>query len=144
MAIYKDVMGTLVRVLAADNIDNSTKQSWQKLIDAELRSGGQGAWTSHDLRKVARTAWTDLGVDGHIGEMLLNHSLGKIASTYINTQAKEQRRLALVKWHNWLDQRGFKVIHAQTGVRYEDSQNLVDALSGGACEPEPQFVKGED
>ena len=105
---------------------------------------GQGAWTSHDLRKVARTAWTDLGVDGHIGEMLLNHSLGKIASTYINTQAKEQRRLALVKWHNWLDQRGFKVIHAQTGVRYEDSQNLVGALNGGACEPEPQFVKGED
>lgn len=46
MGIYKDVMGTLVRVLAADNIDNSTKQSWQKLIDAELRSGGQGAGIS--------------------------------------------------------------------------------------------------
>ncbi|MGH8334490.1 MAG: tyrosine-type recombinase/integrase [Pseudomonas fluorescens] len=104
---------------------------------------GQGAWTSHDLRKVARTAWTDLGVDGHIGEMLLNHSLGKIASTYINTQAKEQRRLALVKWHNWLDERGFKAIHQQTDVRYEESQNLADALNGGACEPEPQFVKGE-
>lgn len=46
MGLYKDVMGTLVRVLAADNIDNSTKQSWQKLIDAELRSGGQGAGIS--------------------------------------------------------------------------------------------------
>ena len=46
MGIYKDVMGTLVRVLAADNIDNSTKQSWQKLIDAELHSGGQGAGIS--------------------------------------------------------------------------------------------------
>ncbi|MQU27318.1 hypothetical protein GHO29_12560 [Pseudomonas helleri] len=46
MGIYKDVMGTLVRVLAADNIDNSTKQSWQKLIDAELSSGGQGAGIS--------------------------------------------------------------------------------------------------
>ena len=46
MGMYKDVMGTLVRVLAADNIDNSTKQSWQKLIDAELRSGGQGAGIS--------------------------------------------------------------------------------------------------
>ena len=46
MGIYKDVMSTLVRVLAADNIDNSTKQSWQKLIDAELRSGGQGAGIS--------------------------------------------------------------------------------------------------
>ena len=104
---------------------------------------GQGAWTSHDLRKVARTAWTDLGVDGHIGEMLLNHSLGKIASTYINTQAKEQRRLALVKWHNWLDERGFKAIHEQTGVRYEDSQNIVDALNGAARASIPQFVKGE-
>lgn len=104
---------------------------------------GRGAWTSHDLRKVARTAWTDLGVDGHIGEMLLNHSLGKIASTYINTQAKEQRRLALVKWHNWLDERGLKAIHQQTDARYEDSQNLVDALNNGACESIPQFVKGE-
>ena len=46
MGLYKDVMGTLVRVLAADNIDNSTKQSWQKLIDAELRSGEQGAGIS--------------------------------------------------------------------------------------------------
>jgi hypothetical protein len=43
MGIYKDVMGTLVRVLAADNIDNSTKQSWQKLIDADVRQGGTGS-----------------------------------------------------------------------------------------------------
>jgi hypothetical protein len=40
MAIYRDVMGTLVRVLAADNIDNTTKQNWQKLIDAELSTSG--------------------------------------------------------------------------------------------------------
>ena len=105
---------------------------------------GQGSWTSHDLRKVARTAWTDLGIDGHIGEMLLNHSLGKIASTYINTQATEQRRLALVKWHNWLDSRGFKAIHGQTGVRYEDSQNAVQPLNGVTCTAVAQIVKGED
>lgn len=46
MAMYKDVMGTLVRVLAADNIDNSTKQSWQKLIDADMRQGGTGSTLS--------------------------------------------------------------------------------------------------
>jgi hypothetical protein len=33
-AIYRDVMSTLVRVLAADNIDNTTKQHWQNLIDS--------------------------------------------------------------------------------------------------------------
>lgn len=43
MGIYRDVMGTLVRVLAADNIDNSTKQAWQKLIDADARQGGTGS-----------------------------------------------------------------------------------------------------
>ena len=46
MGIYKDVMGTLVRVLAADNIDNSTKQSWQKLIDADASNGGTGSMIS--------------------------------------------------------------------------------------------------
>jgi hypothetical protein len=46
MAMYKDVMGTLVRILAADNIDNSAKQSWQKLIDADLRQGGTGSTIS--------------------------------------------------------------------------------------------------
>ncbi|MGA9222106.1 MAG: hypothetical protein WBZ57_13025, partial [Pseudomonas graminis] len=46
MGMYKDVMSTLVRVLAADNIDNSTKQSWQKLIDADLRQGGNGSTLS--------------------------------------------------------------------------------------------------
>lgn len=104
---------------------------------------GQGEWTSHDLRKVARTAWTDLDIDGHIGEMLLNHSLGKIASTYINTQARQQRLAALVKWHNWLDERGFKSVHNLTDAQYEDSQNSVQATNGAACEVVSNIVNGE-
>ncbi|NUT73545.1 site-specific integrase [Pseudomonas sp. C1C7] len=104
---------------------------------------GQGEWTSHDLRKVARTAWTDLGIDGHIGEMLLNHSLGKIASTYINTQARQQRLAALVKWHNWLDERGFKAIHNLTDAQYEDSQNPAQATNDAGCKADSNIVNGE-
>jgi integrase len=104
---------------------------------------GQGQWTSHDLRKVARTAWTDLGIDGHIGEMLLNHSLGKIASTYINTQAREQRLMALEKWHNWLDERGFQAIHNLTGAQYEESHNPSQAANGAGCKGIPDIVNGE-
>jgi integrase len=104
---------------------------------------GQGEWTSHDLRKVARTAWTDLDIDGHIGEMLLNHSLGKIASTYINTQARQQRLAALVKWHNWLDERGFKAIHNLTDTQYEDSQTPAQASKGAGCEVVSNIVNGE-
>ena len=32
---------------------------------------GKGEWTSHDLRKVARTGWADIGIDHLIGELLI-------------------------------------------------------------------------
>ncbi|MCY1554828.1 hypothetical protein D9M68_914350 [compost metagenome] len=92
---------------------------------------------------MARTAWTDLGIDGHIGEMLLNHSLGKIASTYINTQAREQRLKALEKWHGWLDERGFQAIHNLTGAQFEDSHNPAQANNGAGCTAVPNIVNGE-
>jgi integrase len=104
---------------------------------------GKGEWTSHDLRKVARTAWTDLGIDGHIGEMLLNHSLGKIASTYINTQARAQRLLALEKWHAWLDERGFQAIHNLTDAQYEESHIPLQATDYTGCKAFSNIVNGE-
>ncbi|MBV4507650.1 site-specific integrase [Pseudomonas sp. BW13M1] len=105
---------------------------------------GQGAWTSHDLRKVSRSTWTDLGIDGHIGEMLLNHSLGKIASTYIHTQAMQQRRAALVKWHAWLDGIGFGAIHGLTEALSEISHNGAQPANGGASSDLTEFVTSED
>jgi integrase len=105
---------------------------------------GQGEWTSHDLRKVSRSTWTDLGIDGHIGEMLLNHTLGKIASTYIHTQAMQQRRVALEKWHAWLDQVGFVAIHRLTKTLLENSQNSPQATAGVASGDLTAFVISED
>ncbi|MHA6195549.1 tyrosine-type recombinase/integrase [Pseudomonas wadenswilerensis] len=105
---------------------------------------GQGEWTSHDLRKVSRTTWTDLGIDGHIGEMLLNHTLGKIASTYIHTQAMQQRRVALEKWHAHLDQVGFKAIHNLTDALTEISQNPAQATAGKGSSDLTEFVISED
>ncbi|MCH7419618.1 tyrosine-type recombinase/integrase [Pseudomonas mosselii] len=105
---------------------------------------GRGAWTSHDLRKVSRSTWTDLGIDGHIGEMLLNHSLGKIASTYIHTQAMQQRRAALEKWHAWLDGIGFGAIHGLTEALSEISHNGAQPANGGASSDLTGFVTSED
>lgn len=68
-------------------------------------------WTSHDLRKTARTAWADLGVDYLIGELLLNHALKALDVTYIHTTAEVQKRQALERWHSWLDERGFAALH---------------------------------
>ena len=83
-------------------------------VFAEL-SGG--AWTSHDLRKLARTMWAEIGVDYLVGEMLLNHSMGKLAGTYIKTTVNQMRREALESWHAWLDERGFVEAH---GLKNDD------------------------
>ncbi|MBB6286124.1 MULTISPECIES: tyrosine-type recombinase/integrase [unclassified Pseudomonas] len=93
---------------------------------------GKGEWTSHDLRKVARTGWTDLGVDFLIGEMLVNHTMTRNVQTYIHTSAELLKREALVKWHDWLDGKGFNLIHRSTMTRNGNSHNDAEALNGAA------------
>lgn len=70
-----------------------------------------GNWSSHDLRKLARTGWVEIGVDYLIGEMLLNHAVGFSAETYINTSAENLKMDALTRWHARLDECGFDKIH---------------------------------
>jgi integrase len=98
---------------------------------------GKGEWTSHDLRKVARTGWTDLGVDFLIGEMLVNHTMTRNVQTYIHTSAELLKREALGKWHEWLDGRGFNLIHRSTMARNENSHNCAEAMIGAASSPIP-------
>lgn len=73
-----------------------------------------GKWSSHDLRKLARTGWVEIGVDYLIGEMLLNHAVGFSAETYINTSAENLKLDALTRWHKRLDECGFDKIHGGT------------------------------
>lgn len=65
-----------------------------------------GEWTSHDLRKIARSMWLDLGVDYFIGEMLLNHVMDDLQAAYIHTHAETLKRDALERWHLWLESKG--------------------------------------
>lgn len=67
---------------------------------------GAGGWTSHDLRKVARSTWADLGIDFLVGESLLNHSVKGVVAAYIHTSLQDQKRTALNVWHAWLDEQG--------------------------------------
>lgn len=86
---------------------------------------GKGEWTSHDLRKVARTAWVDLGVDFLIGELLINHTMGQNVKTYIHSWVEAGKRDALEKWHAWLDERGFASIHTVAEPLREVSLNSI-------------------
>ena len=105
---------------------------------------GKGEWTSHDLRKVARTEWADLGIDHLIGELLINHAMGHNVMVYIQSDMMSRKRDALEKWHAHLDQKGFNLIHGQTGVRYEESGNALEDANGVACSAIQKSTIGED
>ncbi|WP_288375734.1 site-specific integrase [uncultured Pseudomonas sp.] len=98
-------------------------------VFAEL-SGRQ--WTSHDIRKVVRTAWMDLGVDYLVGEMLVNHALRNMDATYIHTTAEALKREALERWHDQLDRLGLNVLTGETQTRHEVSRNSLQATDDKA------------
>jgi integrase len=104
---------------------------------------GQGEWTSHDLRKVARTGWADLGVDHLIGELLINHAMGHNVKVYIQSDVMGRKRDALEQWHAHLDQKGFALLHGLTGFRLGDSGNAPEATDYKACEAIQESTIGE-
>lgn len=73
-------------------------QSWVKLA-----SGGK--WSAHDLRKFARSAWAELGIDYWVAERLLNHKPKGLDAVYIKAGAYEVRLAALNTYHKWLFER---------------------------------------
>lgn len=83
---------------------------WVKVVSS-------GRWSSHDLRKLARTVWADLGVDYMVGEVLLNHALSKLDRTYIHTFVERQTEAALRTYHEWLLAYGVKSALAETTPR---------------------------
>ena len=95
----------------------------------------KGEWSSHDLRKVARTAWTDLGVDYMVGELLLNHAMKDLDATYIHTTAVSLKRKALETWHQQLDNLGLIALHAGTLPGHENETNARQPLMDVASSP---------
>lgn len=88
-----------------------------------------GEWTSHDLRKIARTLWLDLGVDYFIGELLLNHDIPDLQAAYIHTHAESLKRDALERWHLWLESKGLPFFATETGPRQAVNGNTVQLNS---------------
>ena len=105
---------------------------------------GQGEWTSHDLRKVARTGWADIGIDHLIGELLINHAMGHNVKVYIQSDVMSRKLDALEQWHGHLDQKGLALIHGLTGVRSGDSENSLGTAQDKACEALQETTIGED
>ncbi|MGP9823776.1 tyrosine-type recombinase/integrase [Ectopseudomonas khazarica] len=104
-----------------------------------VRLGGD-QWRSHDLRKLARTCWTELGVDHLIGELLLNHAIKGVQAAYIQTTAQDKKREALELWHGHLDSHGFASIHTMTFARPQAERTADEAAqrAGSGAFPLPQ------
>lgn len=94
-------------------------------------------WTSHDVRKVARTCWMDLGVDYLVGEMLVNHALRNMDATYIHTTAEALKRQALERWHDELDRLGLSALAGETCARHKVSQKQPQATEHAASGNNP-------
>ena len=78
-----------------------------------IREASSRKWQAHDIRKLARTEWADLGIDYHISERLLNHKMSMLDQTYIHTSTEAAKRDALEKYHIWLNAQGFKTLTNQ-------------------------------
>jgi integrase len=57
----------------------------------------------HDLRRTMRTHYEEtLGIDPHVAERALNHSLGRIVSTYTRSDYLPARRGAALRWADFV------------------------------------------
>jgi integrase len=75
----------------------------KKSLDAKLKPKEE--WTLHDLRRTAATRMSDLGVQPHIVEAVLNHVSGHkagVAGIYNRSAYAKEKREALELWANHL------------------------------------------
>ncbi|KAB0300700.1 tyrosine-type recombinase/integrase [Vibrio fortis] len=89
-----------------NNLFPSSKRDLRPISSADatqmIRTIANGKWTGHDLRKLARTVWADIGIDYLVAETLLNHAKGKLEQAYIHTHIELQKSEALKTYHSWL------------------------------------------
>jgi len=70
------------------------------------RLNGMQPWRLHDLRRTAATGMAEIGILPHIVEAVLNHISGHkggIAGVYNRATYKDEMRVALQKWSDWID-----------------------------------------
>lgn len=87
---------------------------------------GAGDWSSHDLRKLARSCWAKLRIDSLVVKLLLNHSLTDLEATYFQDLGDDIKREALERWHGYLDAQGFAALQGETELRQPKKLTPVD------------------
>jgi integrase len=78
-------------------------------LDQRIRAAGVelAHWTQHDLRRTVATWMAESGIAPHIIEAILNHVSGHkggVAGVYNRASYEPQKRAALEKWGNHIEQ----------------------------------------
>lgn len=99
----KIILGALINVpgdqyLVMINGKPATKDQAQQLI----RSTAKRKYRSHDLRKLARSTWAEMGMDYWVSERLLNHRQKGQDQAYIKADAYDVKLAALQQYHDLL------------------------------------------
>lgn len=70
--------------------------------DKQIRAISKGKFSAHDLRKAARSAWAEIGIDYWVAERLLNHKPKGLDLVYIHADSLKLKREALEQYHCWI------------------------------------------
>lgn len=76
------------------------------LMHKEVKKASNGAWTSHELRKLTKTLLSTHGVEHYISERILNHSQGNMDTTYNAALLESQKLRALTDHSDMLETEG--------------------------------------
>jgi integrase len=71
-------------------------------LQERFQAIGIEPFKTHDLRRTGRTHMSKLGVQKHISERVLNHSMGEIEATYDLYEYTKEKRDALKRWEKQL------------------------------------------
>jgi integrase len=79
---------------------NNTKHvgSWNRAKSALDEAAGVTGWRIHDLRRTISTGLNELGVDPHIVESILGHTVKGVAGVYNRAKYESAKKAALDLW----------------------------------------------
>jgi integrase len=72
--------------------------SWNRAKAAIDEASGVTGWRVHDLRRTLSTGLNELGVDPHIVEAILGHTVKGVAGVYNRAKYENLKKTALDAW----------------------------------------------
>lgn len=75
----------------------------KRACDRFVKEGGMKHFVPHDLRRTARTKFSELDIPYDVAEAILNHTMDTLTQTYNRHNYMNQKREALNKWADRID-----------------------------------------